>query len=1399
MADKKSPAELKKEGAALDLIIAAARKKPHNFAMLIGKEGIVLEADVRKPPEVMWRQAKKAGGGSKGAMGTMTVNGKLIELHCQLDDAPGSLPRLAKAFFAERNLPYKVVLVLPEAAPEEADGAQEEAPETGGASVTMRKELVDEFKALSPDLKTAIGRAQGDAARQLSSDAQNFGKLVKGDDLDAARALLDQLRAGVTTALTTQKVAKGDGPDTPKPQKPGDAPATGPEDADAARRTALLTEFAALQPDLVKAAASSNKGAAQKVQMLSQMFAADLSAGDLEKATKTLQVLKKTTQTVLKMPADEGAFQEARDFLSGIAQTLGEDATNLMSSVMQSASDAADAASTLGGVLGDVAKGISEAAHDMVGALTEDDEKNKDQVDDYGLSEDQQMALVHAARNDPAAITAALPVLQKIKSLKLPPAQFEQLMALSTSEPKAYAATLTAMTSIDGGGAKDVSDTAMTAALKKIETTEQAHREKFNEWDENEAKEADAIKAHKASLEALAKAVAAEKAAADALKAFRETLPDDLSTLTPAERATATAEATRLTNEHGAAKTAATNATTAEATAQAAVTASTAAFTKTKADYRVALTARDDAIAENKALEDKRDLLDALNFGALSDAAATPLDEDAKVKMIEAYGKAPDVGQEALALIEQMDDPSLITQNVGNVVDRLAGGFADKKGKQLEIEKPDGSKGPPSEAAGNAMAISALKLGASRGQEYFDGFNAYMDSGAQLKKDPCGGTDLEPGDSDLNLDAVAQKRSAMMADAVVQRDGSVDFEGKRGKEAMDHILYHPGSLQTYAPHAISEIEKTQKLFTDPATSTKANEIIADTKVAGRRDPQRSRARRLVADTTGKSARRISDNDAKESVLSAMMTPLSQGPVGSCFSTAPVRRLKESEPLNVMEKFSDIATKGTVQMADVTQTMPDGSTRVVPGTVFPANMSAHPGQNPIMRSLEYTIADAAANAAQSGSKLNDTLKALGTTNPPGGNLSGIQGLLNNPTDWAGTGFDPVTLQNDEGVEGRIWDIIDKRFKYVYNAAPGSKRDRSSGGGDGRSSDGGYQVYFDGNQIKDKASYVKAMTTIALEALPSTATQTEIDSVKAHVTNDAFVKAIIDNNDGDLPWSRTAGFEDETSKVLRGATPVRSDFINEAAAPSLTTEAALDRSEVVLTGMLATMDTMTGDMALIGTEGDDAMHAFNALPKHPSLDKIKGPGSVAKIQAELLDPGREISERKLPAAKAGKIFDAAIRKLSASDTSEHHDLLALALDKRPTEDMSPKELDAHLDTVLEDFKNAVAKDGADAWRKEQSTGPAVVADALYYVELARQKGQQDMRADNATAGALASEIELPEFIVADLNWGDAASQQYFLFAPDPATGKVRMWEKNSFDGTLVPATSNWTDAKWNKIDG
>lgn len=110
---KKNSADLKKEADKIKEILATARKKPMNFALLIGKDSPVLEADLRKPAASLRRLAKANGGGTKGATGQMSLNGKIIEFQCDSDDVPKSLGKLAKKYFSDLGLPFRCELILP--------------------------------------------------------------------------------------------------------------------------------------------------------------------------------------------------------------------------------------------------------------------------------------------------------------------------------------------------------------------------------------------------------------------------------------------------------------------------------------------------------------------------------------------------------------------------------------------------------------------------------------------------------------------------------------------------------------------------------------------------------------------------------------------------------------------------------------------------------------------------------------------------------------------------------------------------------------------------------------------------------------------------------------------------------------------------------------------------------------------------------------------------------------------------------------------------------------------------------------------------------------------------------------------------------------------------------------
>ncbi|MEM9250628.1 MAG: hypothetical protein AAGB05_18310 [Pseudomonadota bacterium] len=268
MAKKKSPAELKEEGAAISAQITLARKRSINFALQIGKEALVLETDIKKNCDVLWRNAKKNGGGPKGAMGTMSVKGKVIELHCVDDSAPNQLPKLAKKWLAERGLPYKVLMITPSGSIGDEEEGEEEEVDTSGLKRNMtepeqsqgvsvpgsdlmeegeeelqtrpspdsvaeiatpsggdddgpagplmdqpikvgrtpaKKDLSGEFGQVRKELLKAMSQLDGPARAAVQEQIAQFGEKMKGNDLDGAQRLMDDLAVAQGTVTESQR------------------------------------------------------------------------------------------------------------------------------------------------------------------------------------------------------------------------------------------------------------------------------------------------------------------------------------------------------------------------------------------------------------------------------------------------------------------------------------------------------------------------------------------------------------------------------------------------------------------------------------------------------------------------------------------------------------------------------------------------------------------------------------------------------------------------------------------------------------------------------------------------------------------------------------------------------------------------------------------------------------------------------------------------------------------------------------------------------------------------------------------------------------------------------------------------------------------------------------------
>lgn len=101
----------------LKTMIAVARKRVLNFGLCVGgdAESAVLLLHRTKVPDVLARKAKKAGGSSKVAYGTLRAQGKQLVLTCT-EPPPAGTERRLKGLLRAVGVKMKVSLAeAPEA------------------------------------------------------------------------------------------------------------------------------------------------------------------------------------------------------------------------------------------------------------------------------------------------------------------------------------------------------------------------------------------------------------------------------------------------------------------------------------------------------------------------------------------------------------------------------------------------------------------------------------------------------------------------------------------------------------------------------------------------------------------------------------------------------------------------------------------------------------------------------------------------------------------------------------------------------------------------------------------------------------------------------------------------------------------------------------------------------------------------------------------------------------------------------------------------------------------------------------------------------------------------------------------------------------------------------------
>lgn len=1007
----------------------------------------------------------------------------------------------------------------------------------------------------------------------------------------------------------------------------------------------------------------------------------------------------------------------------GILDSIGEAFDGVVEEV-------AEVAEKVKETVGEIGEDVGEIVGDFLGMeLTEKDKENKAKTDALKLPADQQKDLIKLGRDNPKSFEQVLAALQAMQD------EFGDQDTSPEGAADALVAAVQAQTKLDKLDAELETVRAELKLAKKFQAEQK---------------------------EAAKKALAESKAAKKALDDFKAALPD-LATMTKEEKLEAAKKANALINTLEAAKGKVASAKQALIDATADVSVLETKDQEAYASYDAAYDAKEAADEKTENLETKKTLLDALNTGVLSPDAEPAMSDEDRAAFVAAYKADPKMAAMALELAKGAKDPGLIAQNIGMLCDKVADGFADKDGKKLELTEDELRE----------MAGNALKMGARQGEDYFKNFEKYLESGKQHEEDPCG------GGVDSKAD-VGKKRSAMMGGAMLDSDGKFDPDSDKAKAAMDHMLFHPGSLQAPAPAMVEHMQATIKDFNDPVKGPQLKGIIDGID----KKPTNATALDLVAKTNGTTADKVDANGTKQAVMSAMFTPLAQGPVGSCFSTAPARKMRQDNPVKTMEKFAEIATTGNYTPA-----------KGLPIKAVKAN-NLPDGENPLMRSFEYSSATAGARLANSRERKGLTSGLFAGAG--GDNLGGIKAIVGD--DWnpkAGTPPDP-------GLGAELQKAIAQKLTFKYNA----KGAIVGGGGDGSSREGGFELVAmpDETPLLTQAAFVAAIEKIALETCGETKTSEKGLKIVALVNDAKFIKAMEKSygkkpkdkpSDPDTfygPWElRSGGFEDAATEALVGGTPSYDVFLAKKTGAQTPSE----RNSDMLSGMITAFAGATTDMVSMGTTGKNASHAFNALPNDPSWDKIKPPNTEDKIQSELIEPGKKIADTELEKDKTVALYEARIKGLLGSWGRGDAAALAPALKKLPTEGMKPAELNTYLLAQTKDFRDAYSKRRADNSKAKAIKEGKPFTNADWTTDEAEwQKLSKGWIAEELM-GELVDALPMPEIKIADTNWGDNEGHTYFVMSPDPLTGDLILWKKDEIKGTMEPAGDNWSDAKWDTL--
>jgi len=918
---------------------------------------------------------------------------------------------------------------------------------------------------------------------------------------------------------------------------------------------------------------------------------------------------------------------------------------------------------------------------------------------DAGVSEEQKQKLVSLGKTNPAAMDAARVIFETLKG------------------------TL---------GDTDVDSTVLKARQKAAADATADKDKAKTDLDAAEKQEQDASDLRKQLIADEKTFRAAFKELGENLKAFDAKHKKSLGDPTHPRHERRVTERSLIVTEIKAAQVEGKNKQAAIKAAKTDLKAKTDALTPLQQAFDDATAKAGAAAAGAEAAFKKKSLIDAISFGALSPGNGKALSGAVVVDLIGVYDTDPRVAESAASIACKAANPASVVKCAALVAGNAAKGFKADDGEHFinqDYARTYGDK---------LMAMSG-----NFGPDMVDKLGDYIKNGRHFADAP----DMDRG---ATYDEDTRNRTNHVGSALLAGDGSLDFD--KGRDALLDVMFHPESLNHPTPAQATHMLETMDYL---ASNQAARDVIGDVTA-----PSSPGARGLLARSSGKDAGDIGKGDAQLAVVNAMMTPIYQGKVGSCFATAGIVRMRQTDPLGTLKTFSEMATTGIFTPRS--------------GDPVPVVQNVPTDEDPLVRSLEYSAATATARAVDSSMQKDLEKATQGGVDAIGGGIKSKK--------WP-------------AVQARLDVALSGAFSFIYDpeAAIGDAND-------GSSDRGRYQLIDKANQqpINSADEYLAVASPIVMgiideKDLGRGVSRSDISDI---VASNGFIESL--KVGGKLPWALASGGQtDEATKTLFGGDIQTRPFLDEGVPD--TSDPAV-RTKAILSGLLQHYGDRNDDMATVRTVG---MHGFNTLPNHPSMAPLTDGGAdkfAENLQRELVDKGAAIRDTVLPLARVIYMFEKEMTALAAKADGDARSAVEAAIDAhRPTLAMTPAEFKAHLKLATTDYAGKQAKIDADAWktRETDKTG-AAPTDEAYAKALADLTESNGKSVENQVTNRLVDDLGAPEFVIADTNWGSGVDHTFFVVIADPATGLPGLFRRADPPGTLTPATKDWVDAQWARVE-